>query len=307
MDKLANHRKIAFDLDGTLIDGAASPALATFIKSHPTKSFSIVTFRTPQQSSTIPAELQNHGLSADLFRNIISMPQRLVFDFDEDQQFRRNAAMPSFDHVTPDALLPGEYKFMNWKGFIANKLGATVLVDDMPNLVALGCKKFHVTLVDATKLGKVIEAINFRYVMRIIKEATDPFSVRVVPDDTKEIPSHTAAVFRRSTKEILIRQSHASNQHIMNHEIGHALFDHVQPVTIIDAFQYDDAAWAEFLHTSTARSYQTQHEHQTADERNNPRLYDWVEAIADLWMEYQAGRLDHYPALVHLLLRLQQD
>jgi hypothetical protein len=162
MDKLANHRKIALDLDGTLIDGASSPALATFVKANPTKSFSIVTFRTPQQSSTIPAELQSNGLSADMFGNIISMPQRLVFDFDEDQQFRRNAALPSIEHVTPDALLPGEFKFMNWKGFIANKLGATVLVDDMPTLVALGCTKFHVALIDATKLGPVIETINNR-------------------------------------------------------------------------------------------------------------------------------------------------
>jgi hypothetical protein len=141
---------------------------------------------------------------------------------------------------------------------------------------------------------------------QIINEAADPFIVHVVPDDSTEMSSNDAAIFRRNTKEIFIRKRYAKNEHIMNHEIGHALFDHVQSVTVIDAFQHDPAAWAEFLQTSTARSYQTRHEHQSDDERNNPRLYDWVEAIADLWMEYKAGRFEHLPALVKLMHRLMQ-
>jgi hypothetical protein len=152
MDRLANHQKIALDFDGTLIDGVSSLAIAAYVNQHPDKSFYIVTFRTPKQSQTIPTELANVGLSVQQFSKIIPMSERLVFDFDEDQRFRRNSSLPSMDHVSKDALLPGEYKLVHWKGFIARKLGATVLVDDMPELVTHGCKQFGVEFVDAKQI-----------------------------------------------------------------------------------------------------------------------------------------------------------
>lgn len=151
---------------------------------------------------------------------------------------------------------------------------------------------------------RYVEIITERTNAMIIRESIGSFTVRVVSDDSREIPSGNAAIFRRPSKEIIIRQRYASNQHIMNHEIGHALFDHVQPITIIDAFQHDPAAWADFLQTSTARSYQKHHDHQSDEERNNPQFYDWVEAIADLWMEYKAGRFEHLPDLVRFLHQL---
>lgn len=149
MDKLARHRKIALDFDGTVVEGASSAAIADYVTQHPDKLFYIVTFRTPDQAATISHELARAGLSTDLFSQIVPMPRRLAFDFEEDQQFRRAAAMPSIDRVPEDALLPGEHKLLNWKGFIARKLGATVLVDDMPEMSAYGCRKFGVELVDA--------------------------------------------------------------------------------------------------------------------------------------------------------------
>jgi hypothetical protein len=152
MDRLAKHRKIALDFDGTLVDGVSSPAITAYVNQHPDKSFYIVTFRTPKQSQTIPSELANVGLSTQQFSKIIPMPERLMFDFDEDQRFRRNSSLPSMDHVSEDALLPGEYKLVHWKGFIARKLGATVLVDDIPELVTRGCKQFGIEFVDARQI-----------------------------------------------------------------------------------------------------------------------------------------------------------
>jgi hypothetical protein len=152
MDSLGKHRKLALDLDGTLIDGAASATLTNYVKNHPDKTFSIVTFRAPQQSVTIPEELLDNGLSVAMFQRIISMPQRLVMDFEEDQQMRRNASLPRLETIGQDELLPGEFKFMHWKGYITNKLGATALVDDMPFFVALGCKKFGVALIDVATI-----------------------------------------------------------------------------------------------------------------------------------------------------------
>jgi hypothetical protein len=157
MDSLNRHKKIALDLDGTLIDGAASGVLANYVREHPGKAFYIVTFRTPDQSHDVAAELNDVGLSAEHFDKIISMPPRLARDFDHDQQLRRNAALPRLDQVGPEHLLPGEVAFMQWKGFVAKKLGATVLVDDMPYLAKLGCEKFGVSLVDAATIAPLVE------------------------------------------------------------------------------------------------------------------------------------------------------
>jgi hypothetical protein len=152
MDELDKHQKIALDFDGTLVDSVSSPILADYIRQHPEKSYYIVTFRTPTQIVTIPTELTNIGLSFDLFAKVVPMPPRLAFDFDEDQKFRRHAHLPDMNTVSEDALLPGEYKMVHWKGFIARKLGATILVDDMPELVLYGCQQFGIKFVDAKNL-----------------------------------------------------------------------------------------------------------------------------------------------------------
>lgn len=153
MDRLASHRTIAFDLDGTLIDGAASAKLASYIKEHPEKTFYVVTFRTPDQINTVSSELQNQGLDMNMFEKVVPMPARMVMEFDEDQRTRRNAGMPPMDKAPPDSLFPGELKLVNWKGFVTRRLGATVLVDDMPYLSAPGAKRFGVELIDAATIA----------------------------------------------------------------------------------------------------------------------------------------------------------
>nr|WP_050783277.1 helix-turn-helix domain-containing protein [Methylobacterium nodulans] len=53
----------------------------------------------------------------------------------------------------------------------------------------------------------------------------------------------------RKTGEIVVRDRFRNNQHLLNHEIGHTLLDHVQNVTWVAAFQDDREAWDEFLGT----------------------------------------------------------
>jgi hypothetical protein len=131
----------------------------------------------------------------------------------------------------------------------------------------------------------------------VLESKSEP-TIRVVPDDSTEIPAGNAAIFRTKTGEILVRKKWSTNRFIMAHEIGHAKLDGVQPPQWIAAFEDHPDAWDEFLQTSTARSYQ-QREGMSADEPS--MAYDWIEAGADLYMEMVAGRLNDKPNLLQVL------
>jgi hypothetical protein len=192
MQSLAGYKKIAFDLDGTLIDGVASAAIATFIKRHATKSYFIITFRTPSQAVSIPSELISAGLSVDLFKQIIPISERLMFDFNEEQQQRRNAGLtPLITDMPHEALFPGEYKLMHWKGFVARKLGATVLVDDLPFLVTLGCKKFGIDFIDPKNLSPVMESWKSVHSRPVIRNG--PFQYGSPP--LRSVPVRTSQAY----------------------------------------------------------------------------------------------------------------
>ena len=155
---LHKHRKIAFDFDGTLVDGRSSLLIQNYIQNNDDKTYFIVTFRTPVQAKTIPMELAAHGLSSEWFATVVPMAARLALEFDEDQRIRRNSGLPNIERVSEAALLPGERQVLNWKGFVAKKLGATVLVDDMPAYCAMGCRRFGIRLLDANHLTEVTES-----------------------------------------------------------------------------------------------------------------------------------------------------
>lgn len=153
MDELLDLKHIAFDFDGTLVGDRVSDLLSEFIRDHPDKTYSIITFRTPEQAESIPHELDAVGLTVQQFDRIVPMPLKLAIDWSHDETIRRNAGMPPVTEVAEGALLPGEYKLVHWKGFVAHKLRAEALVDDMPTLAAPGCRKYHVKLIDAKKLA----------------------------------------------------------------------------------------------------------------------------------------------------------
>jgi hypothetical protein len=130
----------------------------------------------------------------------------------------------------------------------------------------------------------------------LVKEA---YTIKYVPDDSLDIDIDAAAVYRRRTKEVLIRNKYKNNKFLHDHEIGHALMHDVQPYDWIGRFQQNPEAWDEFLSTSTAKSYQMR---QHIADKNDPLEYDWIEAGADLHMEYKAGRFSDKPELVKVLL-----
>lgn len=151
MLSLERHDRIALDLDGTLIDGQTSPLIQDFVRSNPEKKFWIVTFRTPAQVHTVASELANVGLPIGDFQRVIPMPERYVMEFEEDQRQRRFARLPGLDTpgVTP---FPGEFRYLHWKGYVCKRIGATVLVDDLPRLSQMGCQQFGIELVDARNM-----------------------------------------------------------------------------------------------------------------------------------------------------------
>lgn len=144
---LASYKTIAFDLDGTLVDGVASTAIANYIRENGHQSFVIVTFRTLRQTSTLDQELHAYGLSQDMFKSVATCPVKLDLEFHEAQAFRRSARLP--DMRSAKELLPAEQKYLEWKGRACSLLGAGLLVDDLPGLVLPGCRKYGIDFMDA--------------------------------------------------------------------------------------------------------------------------------------------------------------
>lgn len=131
-----------------MIDGPSSAELQAFVREHPEKKFWIISFRTPRQLETVDAELRRSGLKRACFQRIIPMPERLLLAFDEDQLRRRVARLPGIE--SKDAVLfPGEYRVVHWKGYVCHKIGATVLVDDMPEYVLPGCRDYRIEFINA--------------------------------------------------------------------------------------------------------------------------------------------------------------
>jgi hypothetical protein len=141
--------------------------------------------------------------------------------------------------------------------------------------------------------------MNMREIMRLCEGQLMP-PIRVVPDDSPELMLTSAAEFKRRTGEIVVRDRHKNNIHILNHEIAHAFLDGIQPPQWQDAFEQTPDAWAEFLTTSVAKSYQ-KNENMSETDAMSPRSYDWIEAGPDLYMSQEAGRLAGLPNLRRVL------
>lgn len=144
---IRNFRAIAFDLDGTLID-RVNDSIRDYVLSSSDQKFNIVTFRPRSEGRQIAAELSYAGLDIERFADVVFCPDRLVREFQEDQKMRRAAGLPILGRNTQN-LLEGEFKYVNWKGFVARKLGCQLLVDDMPYLTQPGCVKYNVEFLDA--------------------------------------------------------------------------------------------------------------------------------------------------------------
>jgi len=156
MERLDKYTRIALDLDQTLIDHPVSLSLHHYVMDHPEKTFSIVTFRTNRDLVNLNRELQAYGLiDKSSFRQIISCPERIWLEFNEDQDMRKRSRLPNpviDPHVT--SLLPGEVKYFNWKAYVCRRIGAQVLVDDLEIIVAKGCHDLGIDFINTHSLNE---------------------------------------------------------------------------------------------------------------------------------------------------------
>ena len=137
---LDSHQIIAWDMDGTLVDGPNAAFFRKYILANPQKEHHIVTFRTgPSQAGLEQTwaqdaidELESYGVPRGTIKAVHSVPDNLFAAYANSR-----------------TLLVGEEldQFMCWKGKTAKSFGATVLVDDMEMMVIKGCDLHDVDFV----------------------------------------------------------------------------------------------------------------------------------------------------------------
>jgi hypothetical protein len=137
------HAIIAWDMDGTLIDGPNAKFFRAYILAHPEKQHHIVTFRTgpalvfaevTMWKDECVYELFHLGVQHGTIAKIHGMPDDLYHAWAQRKTF-----------LQPEKV----EQFLDWKGRTAAEIGATVMIDDMPGMVKKGCKNHGVVFIDA--------------------------------------------------------------------------------------------------------------------------------------------------------------
>jgi hypothetical protein len=128
---LDGHAAIAWDLDGTLIDGPRQAFLGAYLAGRRDKRHHLVTFRRASQREVVASCLSVAGLGLHLFDGVHFCPD-----------FLRDA----YDGGADPALVR---EFRRWKGRTAAETGCTVLVDDDADLVGDGCRIHGIVHVDS--------------------------------------------------------------------------------------------------------------------------------------------------------------
>jgi hypothetical protein len=131
---LDRHDNIAWDMDGTLVDGFYSRHFREYIAKNPHKAHYVVTFRDRKWANKIPDELQKVGFDPALIRSIHACPDHLWLAHSM-RQF-------AVDHSHVE-------QYLAWKGMTSKKLGCTILVDDMADHVIKGCEIYGIQFLDA--------------------------------------------------------------------------------------------------------------------------------------------------------------
>jgi hypothetical protein len=123
---LDKHDIIAWDMDGTLIDGVNSKQFIAYINQHFRKKHYVITFRDAVWGATVELELEEAGLRPGRIEKVI---------------------------CNPTGRSTAGFEVRDFKGQAAKGVGATILVDDMPNSVEAGCIKAGVEYLDARLLS----------------------------------------------------------------------------------------------------------------------------------------------------------
>lgn len=125
------HASIAWDLDGTLVDGPKQAFLGAYLLGRPDKQHHLVTFRRASQRRMVEACLAKVGLGIHLFQAAHFCPDPLRDAFD--------------DRGDPELVR----EFRRWKGRASAEARCTVLVDDDADLVRDGCVLHGIVHVDS--------------------------------------------------------------------------------------------------------------------------------------------------------------
>jgi FMN phosphatase YigB (HAD superfamily) len=152
---LDQHDTIAWDFDGTLVDGPNSAYFRSYISLNPQKRHHIITFRNRAWANTCWAELRIHGLDSKTFiRSVESCPEH----FHDCYHVRRNTP-PEYHEVFKEQHNYSSKQFNEyadsyslWKAERASQIGCTILVDDMPQNVLPGCERHGIVFYHAHDL-----------------------------------------------------------------------------------------------------------------------------------------------------------
>lgn len=141
---LDQHDAIAWDMDGTLVDGPNSAYFRAYIALTPHKRHHIVTFRNRAWADTCWAELRHNGLDAPRFiRSVESCPEHFhdCYHVRRDKEPAFHAIYQDHHNFSLDQFNEYADAYSFWKGERAMQMACTILVDDMPQNVLPGCER----------------------------------------------------------------------------------------------------------------------------------------------------------------------
>jgi len=148
---LKKHSVIAWDMDQTLVNGPNSEYFQDYIRRHPEKSHHIVTFRNKNWADTIFGELENIGF--DAYKHI-SAVHSCPEDIHDSYMAKNSGGMVMHRFMLSRSMSLEQFNknvsaFPIWKGFQCKKIGATIIIDDMPTFVVPGCAKYDIEFINA--------------------------------------------------------------------------------------------------------------------------------------------------------------
>jgi len=161
IEVLNNHDVIGLDMDDTLMYGYRSHILQDWIlKNYPLKELWVVTFRTGVYVNTVFDELKGVGLKSHMFKGIKSVPSQLYFKHKEaanayiikNQNLKKYYRFLEYKNYTEKDLEKNYNDYLEWKGLACKEIGATILLDDLPDKVLPGCDKYNIDFINSLQL-----------------------------------------------------------------------------------------------------------------------------------------------------------
>lgn len=135
---LDDHAIIAWDMDGTLVNGPNSAFFRSYILANPEKTHVVITFRTPRAwAEDVYRELAPFGITREHITAVHNVEDDLYHAYAQRETLR-----------TPENLAKVE-RYYAYKGSKAKEIGATVMIDDIAAHVEAGCVTHGIKFIDA--------------------------------------------------------------------------------------------------------------------------------------------------------------